>query len=357
MVLTLDKLFNDPMVIKAVIDRVNQTQLDTIYWKRYLDFEPTNSRLFKTYFGTVTGVTMGSIISKNGKKPLRERRNLGSGTGEVAAIGNRFQMDNDRLDMLKTLIDKFNAAGNNQATVMTEIINYIADDIRQCSLAPHKRMDYVVGLLRSTGTASVKIANNKDGVELIDITLPVIEYKPASSDKNTLVTYIQKKVQELKATVGTFAVMEMTQTTFNNRIATCTEFQSMYKMILGTSELAVSGGLLTAAMANQLLVGVGLPPIRIVEEYVVTEDGNAVNSFADDRITLLVTEKIGKMMWHTPYEITDPVPGKVYTGLEGGHFISTQRTDEGRFTEYMAEWMPSIANPNKIVIINLDDLD
>jgi hypothetical protein len=89
---------------------------------------------------------------------------------------------------------------------------------------------------------------------------------------------------------------------------------------------------------------------------VVKEDGTSVNSFADDRITLLVSEKIGKMVWHTPYEITDPVPNKVYTGMEGGHFISTQRTDEGRFTEYMAEWMPNIANPNKIVIINLDNL-
>jgi len=357
MVLTLDKLFNDPMVIKAVIDRVNQTTLDTVFWKRYLDFEQSNSRLFKTYFGTVTGVTMGSIISKNGKKPLRERRNLGSGTGEVAPIGNRYQMDNDRLDMVKTLIDKFNAAGAGQPAVMTEIINYIADDIRQCTLAPHKRMDYVVGLLRSTGTASVNIANNKDGIELIDIVLPVIEKKPASTDKATLVTYIQKQVQSLKATIGTFSVMEMTQTTFNNRIATCTEFQSMYKMILGSSELAVSGGLLSAAMANQLLVGIGLPPIRIVEEYVVKEDGTSVNTFADDRIALLISDKIGKMVWHQPYEVTDPVPNKVYTGLEGGHFISTQRTDEGRFTEYMAEWMPNIANPNKIVIINLDDLD
>lgn len=67
MILTLEKLFNSPLIIKAVIDRVMQTTLDTIVWKRYLDFEETKSRLFKTYLGTVTGVVMGSkgAISNN----------------------------------------------------------------------------------------------------------------------------------------------------------------------------------------------------------------------------------------------------------------------------------------------------
>ena len=44
MQLTLDKLFNDANIVKAIIDRVMQTKLDTIYWKRYLDFEQTMPR-------------------------------------------------------------------------------------------------------------------------------------------------------------------------------------------------------------------------------------------------------------------------------------------------------------------------
>jgi len=357
MVLTLDKLFNDNLVIKAVIDRVIQTNIDAIYWQRYLDFEQTSSRLFKTYYGTVTGVTMGSVIDRNSRKPVRDRKNLGTGVGEVAILGNTFQFDNDRLDMIKLLIDKFNAAGAGQGAVMTEIINFLADDIRQCTLAPHKRMDYVVGQLRSKGTAQVKLADNPQGIELIDITLPVVTKQPASTDKANLVTYIQTQLQTLRPSMGVFGVMEMNQATFNNRIATTTQFQSMYKMVLGTSEFAMQGGLMSTAMANQLLTGIGLPPIRIVEEYVTKEDGTTVNAFADDRISVLRQDKIGKMMWHTPYEITDPVPNKVYTGLAGGHFISTLRTDEGRFTEYMAEWMPNITEPNKIVVFDLDNLD
>lgn len=102
MKLTLEVLFNDPNVVKAVIDRSVATQQDEIFWKRYLDFEETKSRVFKTYLGTVTGVTAGSVIDRNSNKPLRERKSLGSGYGEVAYLGDRYQMDNDRLDMIKS---------------------------------------------------------------------------------------------------------------------------------------------------------------------------------------------------------------------------------------------------------------
>ena len=110
MYLTVQTLLNDPNIVKAVIDRVIALRLDTIYWKKHLDFEETRSRVFKTYLGTVTGVTAGSVIDRNSGKPLRERKSLGSGYGEVACMGDRYQMDNDRLDMLQELINKFNSA-------------------------------------------------------------------------------------------------------------------------------------------------------------------------------------------------------------------------------------------------------
>ena len=79
--------------------------------------------------------------------------------------------------------------------------------------------------------------------------------------------------------------------------------------------------------------------------------------FKDNRISLFTTPKQGKMRWHTPYEITDPVPGKTYTRSEGGMYISNIRTDEGRFMEYGAEWIPEFTSPNKIVIFDLDTMN
>lgn len=352
MILTVELLFKSPAIMSAVIDRVVQTEQDVIFWKRYLDFEETKSRVFKTHIGTSVGVKMASVIDRNSGKPIRERKSLGSGYGEVAFLGNAFQLDNDRLDMLNELINKYNEAGKNKGAVMNEIIDFLVDDIRQCTLAPHKRMDYVVGQLRSTGRAEVKLGDNPQGIEMIDIELPVKHLKPSSSNKNNFIEYIKDAVEGMRNVVGTFAVMEMTRKTFNSRIVASKAFQDSYKIQMGTSEIAMKGGLITETMANQLIVGIGLPPIRLVDEYVTKEDGTSVNSFADERIALLPTQKLGKMKWHLPYEAKDPVPTKTYTQLEGGHFIATQRTDEGRFTEFGAEWIPDFNQPNKIAIID-----
>lgn len=354
MVLTLELLFNDANVIKAVIDRVMQTKWDTIYWKRYLDFEQTISRTFKTYLGTVTGVTAGSVIDKNSNKPIRSRKSLGSGVGEVAYLGDKYQMDNDRLDTLKSLIDKYNQAKTGeQSMALNTIINYIVDDLRQVLLAPHKRMDLVVGALRSTGKAEVKLADNPQGIELIDIELPFVFKTPLVGDKTNFITYLKKEIEALKATVGLFSVMEMSRASFNNYIVGSAEFGANYKMMFGTSELAAAGGLITDAMANQVFTGIGLPPVRIVEEYVAMPDGSVKQIFADKRVTLLQADKIGKMMWHEPYEASDPIPGKTYTRSEGGMYVSQTRTEEGRFMEYGCEWIPNIGAPNKIVNFNL----
>ncbi len=49
--LTIETLFNDSNIISAIINRVNQTRKDTIYWKQYLAFRRTTTRVFKDYIG------------------------------------------------------------------------------------------------------------------------------------------------------------------------------------------------------------------------------------------------------------------------------------------------------------------
>lgn len=114
--------------------------------------------------------------------------------------------------------------------------------------------------------------------------------------------------------------------------------------------------LMSSQMATTIFQGLGLPPIVINEDMVELEDGTMKQVFKDNRISLFTTAKQGKMRWHTPYEITDPVPGKTYTRSEGGMYISNVRTDEGRFMEYGCEWIPEYTNPNKIVIFDLDTM-
>ena len=351
MYLTVQTLLNDPEIVRAAL------RLDQIFWKKHLDFEETRSRTFKTYLGTVTGVTAGSVIDRNSNKPLRERKSLGSGYGEVAYLGDRYQMDNDRLDMLQELVNKFNQARTaDQNAALNDIINYIVDDYRQVLLAPHKRMDLVDGDLRSKGKASVKVDDNPQGIELLDIELPVNKVTPTVGDKAHFVKYLMDLVVSLRTKFGNFASMEMSRKTFINAIVGSSDFGEFYKQSFAQKEVQISSGLMSSQMATTIFQGLGLPPIVINEDMVELADGTMKQVFADNRISLFTTAKQGRMRWHTPYEITDPVPGKTYTRSEGGMYISNIRTDEGRFMEYGCEWIPEYTNPNKITILDLDTM-
>ena len=355
MVLTLDLLFNNPGIIRAVIDRVQATKMDEIFWKRYLKFERSKARTFKTYIGTVSGVTPGSIIDRNANKPLRGRKALGTGVGEVADLGDRYQLDSDRLEVLADLIANFNSIEPvGRESAMNAIVDFIVDDMRQVMLAPHKRMDLVLGALRSTGKAQVETKDNINGVSTLDIELPVNELKPTKEDGNNFISYLQKVISSQKASVGVFESMEMTRQTFVKNIINASEFKDSYKRLFGSAELAAKGGMLTEGMVNEVFTSFGLPSVKVIEDYVQIDEDRIENAFAENRIALLPKGELGKMRHYTPYEMRDRIPGKNYTILEGDMFISSVRTDEGRFLEYGAAWIPDLKAPNKISIINLD---
>ena len=345
MFLTIQTLFDDANIVSAIIRRVNQTRKDTIYWQQYLTFRRVTTRVFKDYIGSVTGVMAGSINSRFGEKPIRERRNIGSGYGEIAYLGDAYQMSIDRLSELQDLIDKFNAAKPaDQKAAMEEIVNFLADDYRQITLAAHKRMDIIVGALLMLGEATVynkdaAITSGQTNNKLLEITLPFNFIKPKSGDvvvdgKNMFISYLREKLHSLAPDYGVYAKMVMTRASFNK----------------------LSTGLVSSSLASEVFTGIGLPRIEIKEDYVKDQTGKNVQIYADNRITLLPSDNIGYMRHHTPYEATDPVQGRTYIPSEGQMLISNYRDKNGRYMEYTAEWIPQISNPDLITNFDLSEI-
>lgn len=367
MLLTIQTLFNDPFIVQATIDRVLQQGLDRIYWQQYLTFRRTTTRVFKDYLGTVTGVVAGSINSRYGEKPIRERRNIGSGYGEIAYLGDKYQMDVERLSELQDLIDKFNEANTaDQQNVLNDIIQYITDDYRQIILAPHKRMDIVVGSLLMTGKATVyNKDDNHSGIALLDIDLPFEFVTPTKDDivvdsKTMFISWLQQETLKLAPKFGRFNKMIMSRGTFTKWIQKSSEFGDTFKMVLTNTQYHLATNLMTSEMASNVFTGIGLPSVEIKEDYVEEQDGTNKQIYADDRITFLRQDNVGYMRHHTPYEATDPIPGRTYNpvGEDNGQMLITNYRDEnGRYMEYTAEWIPQISAPNKIVNINLEGLN
>lgn len=361
MMLTINTLFSDAGVVSAVIDRVLKTRQDTIYWQQYLGFRRTTTRVFKDYIGSVTGVMAGSINSQFGEKSIRERKNIGSGYGEIAYLGDAYQMDIYRLSELQDLIDKFNQAKTeDQNAALAEIIDFIYDDFRQVLLAAHKRMDLVVGALLMTGKAVVKNKDNRTDVntpDLLNIDLPFKFITPEQAVKANFITYLQSQINALKAQYGVFSKMIMTRSTFTKNIIGSDEFGDKYKMILGSAQFDLKGGLVTSDMASEIFRGIGLPAIEIKEDYIIDQTGANQAMYADNRITLLPQDKIGYMRFHKPYELSDPIQGRTYTPADGDMVISQYRDKNGRYLEYSAEWIPQISNPTKIVNFDLSAMN
>ena len=367
MALTIQSLFNEPAIVGAVINRVLQTRKDTIYWKQFLDWRRTTNRTFKDYIGSVRGVMAGSINSQFGEKPIRERRNLGSGVGEIAYLGDRYQMDVNRLSELQDLLDKYNEANaTGQVSALNDIISFIYDDYRQVMLAAHKRMDLVVGDLLMTGKAIVrnkdKAVSEQNATEFLNIELPMNAIELQDSDvidgtKKKMVTYLMNKLNELAPDFGKYAKMVMSRGTFVKHIIGSSEFGEMFKMQLGSNQLYLSTGLITSALASDLFIGIGLPAIEIKDDYVKEQNGKNVQVYADGHITLLPQNKVGYMRYHTPYEATDPVPGMTYTPTgDGDMLVAANRDHNGRYLEYTAEWIPQIADPTLITTLDLTKL-
>lgn len=372
MILSIDSILNSPKFLQAVIDRslVTMSELDKVYWKDYLVYNKANpDGTFKTYLGTQIGVIAGTVIDRYAGKPIRKRHALSRGYGEVACFGDSYQMDDTRLEQLGVLVEEYNML-NIQSTntdaisaKMNEIVDFLTDEVRQCMLAPMKRLDIMMGNLRFNASCKVNGKENKKGVSIADMKLPILTKSATSDDKDNILTWLEDEfVDKVRSKGYLFAVAELNRHTFNTRIASSAEFKSKFIMKFGDMEFN-TGGIVTPDMVNRLVESAGIPfRFRIKDEYIQVSEDEMINAVPDDKISFLPTldtkKLLGSMRWKKPYEMTDHVnDGRAYQDIEGGKgFISSKRTDNGRFMEYGFEAIPDFNIPNKMAIADLSEI-
>ena len=344
--ITIDSLLGKPEYISAIVERSLANQRDEIILGNYLGFDITTSRVFKSLYGMTTAVRMGSVIDRGASKPLRGRRSIGEATLEVIDLGDRFQMDNDRLERLQSLLN-----GLNRGRVSVETVNnFIVEDFKDVSTAPYKRMEKVFFDLLYNGKASVKLDDNPLGVQIVDMEVPILSEKAKAADKDHLIEFLVSIVN--KYSYLRFATMEMNQATFLKFFAKSPELLGKYKVTQGGTEVTITGTVPLSAV-NSMLEALDLPTIRIVRNVVTDSNGNVHSLCPDNKIVFLPAGNIGNIRYKTPYELSDRVGNKSYTVLAGDHMVASERTNEGRFLEYECHWVPEIVVPKRIVAIDL----
>ena len=344
----MQALFNEPQIVSAIIDRTMQTKFDTTIWGKYLDLQETKSRVFKTYAGTISRVAVGSMIDQHAAKPIRKRKEIGSGYCEVGSFGDSFQMDNARLDELAGLIKKYN--GHPSDAGVNEIVEFLTDDYREVLLAPMLAIDKMLSDARSRG----KFMININGGETREIALPVQTKTFSTNEQKTLITTLRNYLEE-QATAGyNYAIAEMNSNTFYNKFVKSDEFKGAFSLKNGSTTIN-PGSVISSDMASTFMKSVGIDlDMNITNEVYQLSDESTYKGFADNAISLLPSQKIGKLKYYQDSEWSDKVDGKTYTQAHGGSvLISSQRTEEGRFLDYKANLAPDIAAPNKMAIVTL----
>lgn len=335
-------------------------------WKSEVsDVEYTSTKNFSTYTASYSAAMVASIIEKNAEKPITEMEALGLINGSISRMGDRFQLDNDRLERLFEMEDRFRRRDTNftqekRQSEYAKIVKFLFDPYEKAAIAPHKRLDmlYFEGLSDSTFT--VNLANNPQGIQLstpIDLGIQKygvsVVWNAGNADTMKGIEDIKAVCNALKAKGRIVTRLRMTENTFN-KLQASAQFNAQVKMTLGTLQVAPVG-LLPLPLVNQYLTGLQLPPISIEEHYVSNRDRTLVNMFKDDRVVFQCAPTVAKMMVSDPLELRAPLPNRKYSSYED-NLISMYINETGRFTEYEMWGLPVFDDTDNLAIMKVDTL-
>jgi len=335
-------------------------------WKGEMDTDYSASGTFDEFVGEYTAAQAGSIIAKNADKPLREMPDLGRIAGSIGRIGDRWQMDNDRLDKLMFLEGRYrdrakNFTNERKAAEWQKVLRFLFEPYEKAAIFPHKRIDHLFYNGLSDGQYVVNLTNNPDGIQwVLDLKIPTYKLRAADSlfsdtANSDPAGVIQHFVKVLRAKGK---IVTKIQANFNtvNKILSANIVKQNFTVNVGTKGNVKPAGIVSLAMFNEYLTISGLPPIEIVDVFIGMPDQSVVNAFKDDRLVFRTATPVAKLMVKDPLESKDPHPNKVYSVYED-NLIASYRREEGRFVENEMNAIPVFNGKNDMAILKVDEKD
>lgn len=173
---TIIKEIASKKALQTYIDE-NKAQFKSILWPNFLKKKYTNKLTFDTLTGTRRAGVAGNVVAYNTSAPLHSRDTYGKVTGEIRPIRGKRKMDESQL--LDYIIMSKAADADQQ-----RLLDLAYDDVEFCSLAPHKRLDWYVAQMLSTGKITFDADNNAAGFSSITVDFQV----PSANKSGTVGT-------------------------------------------------------------------------------------------------------------------------------------------------------------------------
>lgn len=363
------KKIQEPRAFEAFINENMKASTYKALWKdeiTQIDYEA--AKQYKASLAEYGAALAGSVISKNGEKPVHRLPDFNELIGSIGHYGDQWELDNDYLEQMYYLEGRFRNRTANYTEAQRrdeydKLIQYAFRPFERAVIAPHKRLDmlYFEGLFK--GTQTVSRTNNLKANVSYTFDLDVKSFKcktggaawstPATADPiadiQQVIDYAESKGREVLR-------IRMSKSTFAKMCKTA-QFRNVFKLDLGRTKVDAAVPLLSVANINQYFEAVNLPTI-VVEpnRFVGLADGSTINMTADDRVVFQCAPTVAVMKIADPLELVDPLDGKTYSQHDD-NLVGYWRDNTGRHTDYDMWAQPVFTGIDNYFILKTDEVE
>lgn len=358
---TVVGILEDSKAFQLLIDKISEV-FEPPIWKNYLTDKFTLSLDWRAIMGVMENSPAASVIDFSSGKPIAVRPTASKLNGELATLGNKYQLTKREIRELMELQDNVGKFG----IQASDLVNFLFPDLQRAAIGPHKTIDRLFLEAISTGQMTLTSALNPKGVvwnNALNWGIPTVNAQtavwgtaatatPLKDIKNVVDTYVAKGVM--------FKIMKMSRATFNLMVAT-TEFQNAFQLEMGAGKnkiTALKNQFLSVDSVNGLLEAIGLPMIEIIDYPIQIEgkDGTytTVRPFADNRVSFSVDNNYGEMYRTYSNEERSPNKVKSYAKAENVLISKYGDMDGNEYTESEFNAFPVLNKVNSIAILKTD---
>ena len=359
------KQIQEPKAFEAYIENGMKTSTYKALWKEeitQIDYEA--AKQYKATLAEYGAAIAGSVISKNGEKPVHRLPDFEDMFGSIGHLGDEWELDNDYLEQLYYLEGRYRnrKAGYTEAKNREEydkLIEYSFRPFDRAVIAPHKRLDmlYFEGLFN--GTQTVSRQNNLKANVTYKFGLDVKKFQCLKGSKiwgdpeSKPIEDIRAVVKYAKSKGRTIQRVRMSEDTFFN-MCQSNEIKDTFRLNLQTVTVQASVPLLSVDQVNIYLRSVMLPPISIEpDRFVELANGVPFNMTVDNRVVFQCAQTIAVMKIADPLELVDPLEGKVYSQYDD-NLVGYWRDKQGRHVDYDMWAQPVFNGINNYYILETD---
>ena len=357
------KKLQEPKIFDAYIQDFMKTSTYKPLWKEEIatiDYSP--SKMYQAALAEYEAAMVGSVIAKNGEKPVHNMPNLGELTGSIGHMGDQWELDADYLDQIDYLEGRYRSTRPNYTESQRQadydkLMEYSFRPFNRAVIAPHKRLDmlYYEGLFK--GTQTVNRTNNKRANISYTFDLDILKFKAKvaawGQANSTPLDDIDAICEALAAKGRDVQKIRMSKTTFR-KMCKSDQIAKTFKLSLTKTRIDQTVPILSAANVNEYLEGLALPPIVIEpNRFVTLPDGTSFNLTANDRVVFQCAANVAIMKMADSIERNHARAGKTYS-THDDNLVGYWEDKEGYHVDYDMWAQPVFNGINDFGILETD---